>query len=113
MRAGDLIGESELRAEGRERVCACVNMGLGGGLKLPARQIIALHCRLTSVPLNATHVGNLVLLAPSPPPPSPLPMSMAERLLQRYQEPVVPPPRCGTREPSVDCQRRTPRSSLI
>lgn len=36
---------------------------------------------------------------------------MAERLLQRYQERVEPPQRCGRRGSSVDCQERTPRSS--
>lgn len=36
---------------------------------------------------------------------------MTERLLQRYQEPVVQPRRCGRRGSSVDWQKRTPRSS--
>lgn len=34
MLAEDLIGEGELRAEGRERVCACANIDFGGGAEI-------------------------------------------------------------------------------
>lgn len=77
----------------------------GGGAEITCVPDNSVALRLTSVPLNATHVGNLVLL------PQKKPMWMAERLLQRYQEPVLPPQRCGRRGSSVDCQKRTPRSS--
>ena len=78
------------------RTCARagVNTDLGEVLELPERDngaALPINFRR----LNATHLGNLV----HPPPPSPTPphspsppknMSMAERLLQRYQEPLVP-----------------------